>query len=839
MYLTSLNYKDKIESMDRIFKLEIRIEHSNGTLVLDDNHIEQGSLIHTDASQSGDEFTIGGTVASDISFTLVNKKDYEDINFMGAKVVPTVGVLIREAVDAHFIQPSQPSKMPMFEDKYEFIPLGQFNIDVVDRKRSTINLKAIDNMIHLNKSYSLSKLKYPATLYHIFTDICNVVDVNFSTSSFPNKDYLVKSRPEGDVTLRNILGYVAELSGGFAKFNRLGTLELKWYEETGVEITPDQRSNLDVSDFEINITGVSITVPETKTIVSEVEGEIVTEEVTEDVTYLTGTDDYAIDLSGNVLLKDSYDSVLPNILANIGNTIFTPYNAQWNGNPAMDAGDIITHIDIDDNVINSLITNITYKYRGTSDLSGKGLPNISRGFESTDNRLVQIIQRVEEDVGNKLNSLEQQQLQAMELIINTLGGYATKRENAFYIHDALKLENSTKVWKWGLGGFGYFPNGLDNPPITGVTAEGSIFANLITANMVQTGTLSSLNGVSNFDLDNGYFNLGSELSYDGTTLMMGGNTSISWGNITDKNHIPSRSEIPTSPSDIGAKPDWWLPSWGDVSNKPTIPNDEYITNITKNTITTSYINALNITAKYIEADALYGKTINAVNLSGGTINIGNGSFRVNSSGSLYGANGNFSVPYNGDGVINDFGGASRWKYNNSNYIYQDSDTVAFYIGGDLHMRYRKVENLHWSMRIGSTSSGATLKALNSGDQLQVRNGADSAYIAISASEFKLASSETIKTNITPCESTLDLVKDTQVYNFQLIEDSDDSKMGLMSKSSPPDIKTGFIAEEAPDEIRADLGDIEGISLSNTVAVLWKAVQELTDKVEILEQKQSI
>lgn len=53
-------------------------------------------------------------------------------------------------------------------------------------------------------------------------------------------------------------------------------------------------------------------------------------------------------------------------------------------------------------------------------------------------------------------------------------------------------------------------------------------------------------------------------------------------------------------------------SWANVENKPDIPDgvtDEYITNITKNTITTAYINGLKITAGSVAVENITGTTI--------------------------------------------------------------------------------------------------------------------------------------------------------------------------------------------------------------------------------------
>ncbi|GFN35385.1 hypothetical protein [Tepidimicrobium xylanilyticum] len=491
MYPVSIEYKNKIKQNNRLFECKIQIEHSQGTLYLDDKDLVAGSLTYTESSQAGEEFTVGSTVASDISFTILNKPEYHDITFMGATVFVNIGLQIQEGIDAHFLQPSQPSKMKGYEEKWEYVPLGRFNIDYVNRQRNTIQLKAIDNMINLDKPYSLSKLSYPATLYQIYVNACNVCDIPVGTTSFPNMDYIVNERPQDDLTFRDVVGYVAELAGCFAKCNRYGQLELKWYEQTDIELGPANRFNFKPSDDVIQIKGVMYSI--------------------EDTTYLAGSEDYAIDLTENPLLQGDYETVLPNIYNNVKDTVFTPYTSDWQGNPALMAGDMIVQVDRDGKVYNTLVTKSVYKYRGRSILEAKGLPELARGYKgSTNRKIAEIKRKIDVEIGDKLTTLEEAQLQATQLIANMLGGYAIKTEDAFYIADNEDLSKAQKVWKWGIGGFGYSENGIEGPYTTAITADGSIVAmlvaaNIITADMIQAGILQSQDGTLSLNLNNGAF----------------------------------------------------------------------------------------------------------------------------------------------------------------------------------------------------------------------------------------------------------------------------------------------------------------------------------------------
>jgi len=497
MYPVSDLYKSKIQELERTFQIKIQIQHSQGVLNLTDKDIVSGSLTYTESSQAGEDFTIGGTVASEIEFSLLNKPEYTDIEFMGATVIVHIGLLLVEGMGLTYEDLMQYTYEQLMQftygqlgnDVWEYVPLGVFNIDDVNKQRNTIQIKAIDNMINLDKPYSLSQLGYPATLFQIYVDLCNVCDVMPGTVDFPNKNYVVQERPVGDYTFRDILGYIAELSGTFARMNRNGALELTWYKPTGLILTPANRFNFRPRDDKIRITGVMATV--------------------DDTTYLAGTDEYVVDLSENPLLQGDYETVLPNIYNNIKDTEFTPFESNWQGNPAIQAGDMITQIDRDGKVYPTLVTFSKYKYRGSSTLKAEGLPMSAKGYKgSTNKKITNIIRKEIKPIGDQLTTLEQAQLHATQLIANMLGGYAIQTPEAFYVADNPDLQQAQKVWKFGLGGFGYSENGVEGPYETAVTADGSIVAMLVaagivTADMIKTGELRSIDGTTRISLDKG------------------------------------------------------------------------------------------------------------------------------------------------------------------------------------------------------------------------------------------------------------------------------------------------------------------------------------------------
>lgn len=118
------------------------------------------------------------------------------------------------------------------------------------------------------------------------------------------------------------------------------------------------------------------------------------------------------------------------------------------------------------------------------------------------------------------------------------------------------------------------------------------------------------------DLNNGTFSwAGGKIKYDGNNVTLKG-VNLAWSDIDD---------APTKVSEF--------------ENDAGYKNASQVTQITKDTVTTSYINALNITAKDFSATTITGKTIDGgavsgATITGGSLNIGNGNFVVTSAGKL-------------------------------------------------------------------------------------------------------------------------------------------------------------------------------------------------------------
>jgi hypothetical protein len=280
--------------------------------------------------------------------------------------------------------------------------------------------------------------------------------------------------------------------------------DFKWYNtkklDGGAFIVPDPAVSLGPAnryDFKIDDNPVTVT-----GIVYEAQ----------DKDYVIGDRSYALHITDNTLIQGDPTDVLERIAdAMIGFT-YLPFTSSWQGNPALQPGDIIQQTDRNGVSYRTIVTNSTYIYRGVCDLSAKGASEIAHGFQSQQTKRATQLLRLIHEKEVKISSLDQAILNATSLIAGALGSHwidgdklpDEKYHGNVFIADNADITKAKKVWRWNLGGFGHSNNGVDGPYTAAITADDSIVANLVTASMIKTGRLESLTNPNvYFDLDEG------------------------------------------------------------------------------------------------------------------------------------------------------------------------------------------------------------------------------------------------------------------------------------------------------------------------------------------------
>lgn len=357
-------FKSKIKEASREFECKI---------IIGDNIYTNEDLVDIKISNGipGDGFMIGATPSATLDLTLLNRGDtIYSTNQIKIEIGLNIG------------------------SKFEYLPMGLFNIDEVEKTDYTVKFTAYDNMIKFETAY-FSSLGDTATLAQVVNELASKTGVQF-TGSLPS--YTVK-KLEG-FTCREVLGYVASLCGGNALITRDGKFTIVTPKEVGYTITPDNY----IPPFNLE---------EVKYKVGKVSCQVGEEVLSKGS---LGTDSMELQLENPWITA----TILTDIYNKLNGFNYLGYSLKWQGDISLDIGDIVSVTDIRGVVRKLPILNQELNYIGglTSTISAKGETKNKNSFNSIGS------------MSNKVNRLVTEQAVIKEALIEKANIEDLKATNA-------------------------------------------------------------------------------------------------------------------------------------------------------------------------------------------------------------------------------------------------------------------------------------------------------------------------------------------------------------------------------------------------------------------------
>lgn len=472
MYKVSQEVKN-LFNKNYIQVADITVNGVNESFSVAENEIVQGSLSIDRYSVSNSKIEVGSAVAAELTLKLKNDDGkYDNTVFEGAEVFVKIGI---KKWDAH-----------RWENAViHWIPCGYFTIDEPPRALSTITISALDRMILFDKTVETDKLSFPMTVADLLNKICTICGVTLATdiTRLPNKDYLITAYPEGqDLTYRTLLQWCAALTGTCAFMNYDGNLELKWYEQTDLTISPSERYNSDMQENDVAITGFYF-------------------KDAANTEYIAGTDDYCLDLSSNGLLQDNVQVVLDTLYVSLKGFSYRPYTATIKSAPYIYPMDMIHYEDAKGEVHDTIITNVTFGMNLSTSIAGKGETTQKQKYSQSGGLTKQqatILEKLRENLDKAMTAKEQAQLELNRLLSNSLGLNIVTipqddRTQVYYFCDGETLESSNIIYTFKANGFAWTKSWNDGNPVWkyGFSKDGNAIYNMLAAYKISTEYLDA------------------------------------------------------------------------------------------------------------------------------------------------------------------------------------------------------------------------------------------------------------------------------------------------------------------------------------------------------------
>lgn len=274
----------------------------------------------------------------------------------------------------------------------ESIPMGVFYVAEANRRIKTLELKAYDGMLNLDKSFNkgLSSAA-PYEFLSLLSKACHVelAQTKEEIEALPNGTELLGVYQDNDIeSWRDFLYYLAQTLGCFAAIDRYGKLCLTSYGSTPVmAIDIRHRFSSSFSDFVTRYTAVSSTNKKTET--AEY--------------YAKDPDDgLTMNLGVNPLLQfgleETRKRIINTILDVVSSVEYVPFDSETIGNPALDLGDVLRftggHAD---ETKQSAITSIYTKINGKQTVKCVGKnPRLAAAKSKNDKNISGLISSIGE-----------------------------------------------------------------------------------------------------------------------------------------------------------------------------------------------------------------------------------------------------------------------------------------------------------------------------------------------------------------------------------------------------------------------------------------------------------
>ena len=583
-----------------------------------------------DSTSSNGTFTIGALIAGKLKIKLNNiYEDYSKYDFDKASVTAYVSKSFSDGTT-------------------EKLKIGEYRVSETSYDGSLITLTCLDNINNFNREYD-SNLSYPTTAYEVVRDACIKCDVPFTMARFDNSDYVINEIPSDNqkLTYGQVIAYILQLSGLWGKCGHDGELLIGWYDMSqfgsqnynggtfSTKTTPYSdgdsvdggtfkysdgdsvdggtftearnyhniytQKDLNVATDDVVITGVKVTVTSK-------------EDKAKDVNTLAGKEGYVVSISDNpFVLADKAQAVANYIFKKIGGMRFRPLDATLLSNPLIESGDVALVTDRKQNTYSCFISNRTFTVGSGTKISCDA-ENASRNSADKFSNETKAVVQARKVAQAQLSVYDKQMQLLTQLMSQSLGLFKTEQKQEdgsiiYIMHNKADLNSSNIQWKMTANGMAVSSD-YGKTWNAGIDKDGNAVFNIMSAiginfDWAHGGTLTlggenNVNGKQYVKDANGK----TLVTLDNKGLTLDSSVKIAWDNVAD-----------------------------------TIVK---VTQITKDTVTTSYVNALDVKAGSVDAEDITGTTITGKNIVGGTIDIGNGVFVVDENGKVTASNFNVS-----------------------------------------------------------------------------------------------------------------------------------------------------------------------------------------------------
>lgn len=404
MITVSQDYKDALAADNRNFYCKAVITFWNGdTLTVDNEDIWSGGFQIKQAVSGQNTFEIGACVIGEFKLMLNNFTGaFDGYDFTDAEIVASFG-----------LYDSDGTLIDMDGNGATTIQKGVYFVDEVDTNSGLITLTCLDAMAKFDVDYSIVNQAFPATLAEIVENICIACEVPYTPAVFPNSTYNVWTAPSSEsLTCRDVLSMVCEIACSYGRINTFGEFAIGFFNTDYMRTVVPEDDALDGGSFWVSVDSAdggsfwnfNVPVHDSGTMVQDTTADyglsgffkfsrgnedirIYGVYVTSDsLSYLSGSDKNAVEISGNLLINpgDEGDMAL-DLSDKLRYCGFRPFDADHLADPTLEAGETLEITDHLGNVYHSILMKTEFSAGERQQSECSYTTNASQRFRSISN----------------------------------------------------------------------------------------------------------------------------------------------------------------------------------------------------------------------------------------------------------------------------------------------------------------------------------------------------------------------------------------------------------------------------------------------------------------------
>lgn len=304
-----------------------------------DDFVLGGTSYRDGAEATG--LPLGAAICRSVEVELMNDDGrFDDVDFFAAQISLNVALDLEDGTT-------------------ERIGLGVFTVNAPATYGDTIIIEALDPMWRADQPYTTT-LTFPATLSALYRDLCIAAGIPFHTAEIRNGDFVVSGMPAEKYTIREMLGFVAMLSGGNARVGRDGYIQILEYDFSALS---EDNSDLHTLDL---WTASSLGMDANDVVITGVQTTIPGDEENEEETLLIGESGYVLDVENPLMQGGDGLQLIADVM--VGGR-FRKFNGSHVAYPLAEFMDPVKIIDRKGNAYYSILTDLEFVVGGKTELS--------------------------------------------------------------------------------------------------------------------------------------------------------------------------------------------------------------------------------------------------------------------------------------------------------------------------------------------------------------------------------------------------------------------------------------------------------------------------------------